>query len=691
MLSKSDLISNTFPIIIIENNIRYEISTDYNKYCYIKSEIDTTEFNTKILFLEKSIDNIYKLFMSLYSKENNNIFVDNFHIFNKIEEFTKFNIDYNLLETNLKNIKIEKNNLLKNIPNNFLLSQNQLVKLLLNDIKKVNRNSDYKHYIIPIENTFNFLIKFIYEKIEITIKLIIEGSIYPFYPPKLEWISPQINIKLLLAVSNLDLLTIEKWTQTVSLEYLIINLGLELEKYIYDNLDTNKYSELDNELIKFSILTKEIKSEDIKINITIPKSFIKNSSYWVSGIGYGTSSDNNWDINNYIKGIEILNENIIKSLNNISNLINKENIYIIYDSVIINYIKKQINGLTLLEIQNNKELYYTIFNILILFVKIEYNQQIINVISKNINSFYNELCIFIDTIDKDIKLLHIYTICNYYMSKYIEEIKEINITVDEKELYCNIMKKLQFGTTEIQSNHSFWTQYNTKISQTTLIRLLSEISSFKHSLPLNWETTIWIRVPKNNFHLMTFIISGPKDTPYENGLFEFHTFFPDTFPNIPPKVLIKTTGNGKIRFNPNLYACGKVCLSLLGTWSGNESEQWNSSLSSFIQVLISIQSLILVEKPYFNEPGYERDYNTTLGKTKSDNYNEALYSPTMRYAMIEMIKNPPMGYEDVIKNHFKMKKNEIINKTLIWEQNSNTNKLLISKTRKELLELLEKI
>jgi hypothetical protein len=65
-------------------------------------------------------------------------------------------------------------------------------------------------------------------------------------------------------------------------------------------------------------------------------------------------------------------------------------------------------------------------------------------------------------------------------------------------------------------------------------------------------------------------------------------------------VLLRTTGGGRVRFNPNLYACGKVCLSLLGTWSGAQGESWNPDASSALQVLISIQSLILVDDPYFN-------------------------------------------------------------------------------------------
>lgn len=73
-----------------------------------------------------------------------------------------------------------------------------------------------------------------------------------------------------------------------------------------------------------------------------------------------------------------------------------------------------------------------------------------------------------------------------------------------------------------------------------------------------------------------------------------------------------------MRFNPNLYNCGKVCLSLLGTWSGAQNEQWNEKTSTILQVLVSIQSLILVERPYFNEPGYESSMGSSHGKEVVD-------------------------------------------------------------------------
>jgi hypothetical protein len=52
-------------------------------------------------------------------------------------------------------------------------------------------------------------------------------------------------------------------------------------------------------------------------------------------------------------------------------------------------------------------------------------------------------------------------------------------------------------------------------------------------------------------------------------------------------------------------------LSLLGTWPGQgRAEMWDKASSSVLQLLVSIQALIFVEKPWFNEPGYEGTMNT---------------------------------------------------------------------------------
>ena len=38
-----------------------------------------------------------------------------------------------------------------------------------------------------------------------------------------------------------------------------------------------------------------------------------------------------------------------------------------------------------------------------------------------------------------------------------------------------------------------------------------------------------------------------------------------------------------------------------------------------------------------------------------------------------MLKNPPIGFEDVIRNHFKLKKSHIMNVANEWLKNSTSN------------------
>ena len=54
------------------------------------------------------------------------------------------------------------------------------------------------------------------------------------------------------------------------------------------------------------------------------------------------------------------------------------------------------------------------------------------------------------------------------------------------------------------------------------------------------------------------LITGPSDTPYANGCFVFDVFFPAEYPQGPMLVNLMTTGQGTVRFNPNLYNDGKV-------------------------------------------------------------------------------------------------------------------------------------
>ena len=172
-------------------------------------------------------------------------------------------------------------------------------------------------------------------------------------------------------------------------------------------------------------------------------------------------------------------------------------------------------------------------------------------------------------------------------------------------------------------------------------------------------------VEKNDLNKMRFIISGPMGTPYENGLYIFDMVLSNEFPQTPP--LVHFSNNGGKRFNPNLYDCGKVCLSLLGTWNGDKGESWNSATSSIFQVLVSIQSQILIDEPYYNEPGYETHIGKSRGIENSKSYNDNIRKYNLDHAingLIECVLNSRSDYvefNDIIRNYFKFKKNDILN------------------------------
>jgi ubiquitin-protein ligase len=151
------------------------------------------------------------------------------------------------------------------------------------------------------------------------------------------------------------------------------------------------------------------------------------------------------------------------------------------------------------------------------------------------------------------------------------------------------------------------------------------------------------------------MLTGPEGTPYHGGCFLFDVLFPARYPDVPPLLSLDTTGGGRARLNPNLYADGKVCLSLLGTWHGSDaSEKWDADAANLWRVLVSVQGMILVADPYFNEPGVEAVRGTPEGDAASARYNARLSLNVVRHAMNGMLDAPPPGFEEVVKEHFRL-------------------------------------
>ncbi|XP_032409947.1 baculoviral IAP repeat-containing protein 6 isoform X3 [Xiphophorus hellerii] len=258
--------------------------------------------------------------------------------------------------------------------------------------------------------------------------------------------------------------------------------------------------------------------------------------------------------------------------------------------------------------------------------------------------------------------------------------KPLSVLRSLEEKYVAAMKKLQFDTFEMVSedeegklmfkvNYHYMSQVKNASDTNSAARsrrLAQEAVTLSTSLPLSSSSSVFVRCDEERLDIMKVLITGPGDTPYANGCFEFDVYFPQDYPNSPPLVNLETTGGHSVRFNPNLYNDGKVCLSILNTWHGRPEEKWNPQTSSFLQVLVSVQSLILVAEPYFNEPGYERSRGTPSGTQSSREYDGNIRQATVKWAMLEQIRNPSPCFKEVIHKHFYLKRTEIMSQCEEW-------------------------
>jgi ubiquitin-protein ligase len=199
----------------------------------------------------------------------------------------------------------------------------------------------------------------------------------------------------------------------------------------------------------------------------------------------------------------------------------------------------------------------------------------------------------------------------------------------------------------------------------TLKRINAEMKTLSKSVPCDSTASIFVMFDSESNYRVKFLLSGTVDTPYAHGLYLFDVLLPSNYPNVPPKVNLTTTGGGKFRFNPNLYDTGYVCLSIIGTWAGNPEEQWNPSSSTLLQVMLSIQSLVMDNDIIQKEPSFHsvpRESIENLGYQMEVKYGN------LKFAMIDHLKNPPKGFETIIREHFKIKKQEILKTASDWVQ-----------------------
>jgi ubiquitin-protein ligase len=182
-----------------------------------------------------------------------------------------------------------------------------------------------------------------------------------------------------------------------------------------------------------------------------------------------------------------------------------------------------------------------------------------------------------------------------------------------------------------QKNSNSWQPFFSAVHKCNKF-FLKELKTLNDCLPE--EVTVFVAEEHPNYLIAVFSISN-QDSPYFGGMWIFHIMIPESYPAVSPKMQFMTTGYGTVTFNPNLYKCGKICLSLLGTWGG---EPWDPKTSNLNQALSSILFLIFTDEPYYNEAGYNSERR--LGNRRSLAYNGAIIGNMICYGILDHLIKP---------------------------------------------------
>jgi len=122
-------------------------------------------------------------------------------------------------------------------------------------------------------------------------------------------------------------------------------------------------------------------------------------------------------------------------------------------------------------------------------------------------------------------------------------------------------------------------------------------------------------IDDDNIFAWSATMIGPKDSPYEDGIFLLKINFPNNYPFKPPQITFDT----KI-FHPNISSSGSICLDIL-------QSNWSPALT-ITKTLLSISSLL-------TDPNPDDPLDATAGrmyKTNRDEFNNKAKEYTQKHA-----------------------------------------------------------
>ncbi|XP_026409991.1 putative ubiquitin-conjugating enzyme E2 38 [Papaver somniferum] len=127
--------------------------------------------------------------------------------------------------------------------------------------------------------------------------------------------------------------------------------------------------------------------------------------------------------------------------------------------------------------------------------------------------------------------------------------------------------------------------------------------------------SIFVRVYEGRVDHLRAVIIGATGAPYHDGLFFFDIQVPSNYPASPPK-----------------------------------SKKRNPSQSTILQVLVSIQALVLNAEPFNNLPGFESFANSSSWFKKRSVHEDICIKNCK--TMVSVLKKQPQSFEKFVSQHF---------------------------------------
>uniref|UniRef100_A0A7S0V1Z9 E2 ubiquitin-conjugating enzyme n=1 Tax=Polytomella parva TaxID=51329 RepID=A0A7S0V1Z9_9CHLO len=167
-------------------------------------------------------------------------------------------------------------------------------------------------------------------------------------------------------------------------------------------------------------------------------------------------------------------------------------------------------------------------------------------------------------------------------------------------------------------------------------RVLKELKDISKDV----QTGVKVVLQNNSLQKLTGYFPGPKDTPYEDGVFQVDIALDENYPFTPPKMRFVT----KV-WHPNVSSQnGAICLDIL-------KDQWSPALT-LRTALLSLQSLLASPQPNDPQDGvvanqFLSSYSVFAAQAKK--WTDAYASPSKAESKVLFIMEMGFDRESAVK------------------------------------------